>query len=225
MNSSLGTNQFQMERIMNTLLSQVSHPVFLYLVFIFFLIASVFSFFVGIALALRSKRALKLFDVLNRWVSVRKMMRPLSTPHYVEPALLKRRTLLGVAIIVGAAGAITLIADADLRPSLAFFEEGLLTPQEVGGIADNLKGFLLVSNLLCLLLGLSVIFFPKALATIENYTDRWYTLRKRTLPLDKMHMEVDNWVLHHPTSAGITLSVLSLSMGMLMLNQIERLVA
>jgi len=209
---------------MNNLISQVSYPVFLYLTFVFFLIASVFSFFVGIALALRSKRALKLFDALNRWVSVRKMIRPLSTPHFIEPTLLKRRTLLGVAIIVGAAVSITLIAEADLRPSLSFFEAGL-TPQEIGGVASNLKGFLLISNLLCLLVGLAVIFFPTALATIESYTDHWYTLRKRTLPLDKMRMEVDNWVLHHPTSVGITLSVLSLSMGMLILNQLENLAA
>lgn len=209
---------------MNNLISQVSYPVFLYLTFVFFLIASVFSFFVGIALALRSKRALKLFDALNRWVSVRKMIRPLSTPHFIEPTLLKRRTLLGVAIIVGAAVSITLIAEADLRPSLSFFEAGL-TPQEIGGVASNLKKFLLISNLLCLLVGLAVIFFPTALATIESYTDRWYTLRKRTLPLDKMRMEVDNWVLHHPTSVGITLSVLSLSMGMLILNQLENLAA
>lgn len=209
---------------MNNLISQVSYPVFLYMTFVFFLIASVFSFFVGIALALRSKRALKLFDALNRWVSVRKMTRPLSTPHFVEPTLLKRRNLLGMAIIVGAAVSISLIAGADLSPSLALFEEGL-TPQEIGGVASNLKGFLLISNLLCLLVGLSVIFFPKALATIEGYTDRWYTLRKRTLPLDKMHMEVDNWVLHHPTSVGVTLSFLSLSMGMLILNQLENLAA
>jgi len=209
---------------MDNLISQISYPVFLYMTFVFFLIGSVFSFFVGIALSLRSKRALKLFDVLNRWVSVRKMTRSLSTPHFVEPTLLKRRTLLGVTIIVGATVSITLIAGADLSPSLAFFEESL-TPQEIGGVASNLKGFLLISNLLCLLVGLLVIFFPKALATIEGYTDRWYTLRKRTLPLDKMHMEVDNWVLHHPTSVGVTLSVLSLTMGMLILNQLESLLA
>ncbi|TNC99507.1 MAG: hypothetical protein FD121_243 [Gallionellaceae bacterium] len=209
---------------MNNLISQVSHPVFLYLTFVFFLIASTFSFFVGIALALRSKRALKLFDTLNRWVSVRKLMRPLSTPHYIEPTLLKRRTLLGVAIIVGAAVSIALLAEADLKPSLSLFEDGF-TPQEISGVASNLKGFLLIGNLLCVCVGLSVLFFPKVLAAVEGYTDRWYTLRKRMLPLDKMHMEVDEWVLHHPTSVGITLSILSLSTVLLMLNQLERLTA
>jgi len=39
---------------MNNLISQISYPVFLYMTFVFFLIASVFSFFIGIALALRS---------------------------------------------------------------------------------------------------------------------------------------------------------------------------
>ncbi|MFA6121839.1 MAG: hypothetical protein WCT35_07410 [Sideroxydans sp.] len=209
---------------MNNLISQVSYPVFLYLILIFFLIASVFSFFVGIALALRSKRAFKLFDTLNRWVSVRKMMRPLSTPHYIEPTLMKRRMLLGMSIIVGAAVSIALLAGTDLSPSMSLLDDGL-TPQQVDGIASNLKGFLLVGNVVCLFIGFSVLFFPKALATLETYTDHWYTLRKRMLPLDKMHMEVDNWVLHHPTSVGITLSILSLSTGMLMLNQLKNIVA
>ena len=209
---------------MNSIISQVSYPVFLSLIFVFFLIASVFSFFVGVALALRSKRALKLFDTLNRWVSVRKMMRPLATPHYIEPALMKRRMLLGVSIIVGAVVSITLLAGSDLSSSLTLFDDSL-TPQQIDGVANNLKGFLLVGNVVCLFIGLSVLFFPKALANLEGYTDHWYTLRKRMLPLDRMHMDVDNWVLHHPTSVGITLSLLSLSTGMLMLNQLENIVA
>jgi hypothetical protein len=63
---------------MNNLLSQVSYPVFLYMTLLFFLIASMFSFLVGIGLALRSRRALHLFVALNRWISVRKMIKPLT---------------------------------------------------------------------------------------------------------------------------------------------------
>lgn len=205
---------------MNSLLSQVSYPVFLYLTFLFFLMGSVFSFLVGIALALRSERAFRFFELMNRWVSVRRMMRPLSVPHNVEPVLLRRRFLLGAVIVVGAAISIMLLKDANLRPTLTLFD-GSLTLAEMIGVAENLKGFLVVGNMVCLLVGLLILFFPRTLSTVEKYTDRLYSLRKKTLPLGTMHMEVDCWVLKHPTSAGLTLSLLSLSAGMLMFNYMQ----
>src|SRR5512135_1326092 len=185
---------------MNSLLSQVSYPVFLYLTFLFFLMGSVLSFFVGIALALRSEKALKFFELMNRWVSVRRMMRPLSVPHTVEPALLKRRITVGLLIVIGSMASILLLDGTNLRPTLTLFE-GTLSAPELMGVADNLKGFLVVGNMVCLLVGLLILFFPRALSAVESYTDRLYSLRKNTIPLGKMHMEVDCWVLKHPTSA------------------------
>lgn len=208
---------------MNSLLSQVSYPVFLYMTLLFFLIASVFSFLVGIGLATRSKKAMRFFDLMNRWISVRRMMRPLSVPHYVEPALLKRRIILGTVIIIGAAISIRLLADTDLRPALRLFDGSLSAP-EIAGVSENLRLFLIVGNVICLLVGVLLLFFPRMLAMLENFTDHWYSIRKRTLPLHRMHMEVDCWVLKHPTSTGITLSVLSFSDGLLMLNQIQGIV-
>ncbi len=207
---------------MNNLIAQVSYPVFLYMTFLFLLIASVFSFVVGIALALRSQRALRFFDLMNRWISVRKMMKPLSTPHYIEPVLMKRRVILGAAIIIGAAITIQLLDGADLHPTLTLLN-GSLTPPEVTGIAENLKLFLIAGNILCLLVGALLIFSPKALSTLERYSDRWYSFRKATHSWDTMRMDVDNWVLKHPTSVGFTLSILSFSEGTLMFDQLEKL--
>jgi hypothetical protein len=212
-----------MESKMNSLLSQVSYPVFLYMTFVFFLIASVFAFLVGIALAVRSKMALRFFAVMNRWISVRKVMRPLSTPHYIEPALLKRRTVLGSSISLGALATIALLAQADLASALSLLNGSLPAP-EIRGIADNLKVFLLVGNAICVALGVLVLFYPHALSTLENYTDRWISIRQSTQSLDQMHMDVDAFVLKHPTSAGVTLCIVSFSAGMLILNQLQALV-
>ena len=209
---------------MNNLLSQVSYPVFLYMTLLFFLIASVFSFLVGIGLALRSRRAMRLFDVMNRWISVRKMIKPLTMQHDVEPALMKQPVWLGGTIFIGAATALYLLRDVDLRPALLLFD-GSLTPIEMGGVADNLKTFLLVGNALCLLVGIAILFFPRTLTAVERYTDRWYTARKSTRVLDMMHMEVDSWVLKHPTSVGITMSLLSASLGMMMYSLMQNLPA
>lgn len=207
---------------MNDLIAQISYPVFLYMTFLFLLIASIFSFVVGIALALRSKRALRFFDVMNRWISVRRMLKPLSMPHYVEPVLLKRRILLGAIIIAGALITIQLLAGADLHSTLTLLN-GSFSPSEITGIAENLKLFLIVGNVLCLAIGILLVFFPRALTTLERYSDRWYSFRKATHSWDTMRMNVDNWVLKHPTSAGFTLSILSFSDGTLMFDQLQKL--
>jgi hypothetical protein len=92
-------------------------------------------------------------------------------------------------------------------------------------VADNLEWFILAGNTVCLIVGALILFSPQTLLAVENYTDRWLTMRKTMQPLEKMHMEVDCWVLKHPTSVGITLVVLSLSAGMLMLNQLQNIAA
>ena len=207
---------------MNNLLSQVSYPVFLYMTLLFFLIASAFSFLVGVGLALRSRRAMRLFDAMNRWISVRKMIKPLTMQHEVEPTLMKQPLWLAGSIILGAATALYLLQDIDLRPALLLFD-GSLTPIEMGGVADNLKTFLLVGNALCLLVGIAILFFPRTLTVVERYTDHWYTVRRTTRPLDIMHMEVDSWVLNHPTSVGVTMSLLSVSLGVMMYSLMQSL--
>lgn len=209
---------------MNQIISQVSYPVFLYMTFLFFLIASAFSFVVGVSLAIRSQKALRAFDSLNRWISVRKMMRPLMMPHNVESTLMKRRILLGSVISGGALVSILLLVGTDLTPALSLFE-GSLTEAQIAGVADNLEWFMLAGNAVCLAVGALILFSPQVLLSVENYTDRWLTMRKSMQPLEKMHMEVDCWVLKHPTSVGIALTVLSLSAGMLMYNQLQNIVA
>jgi hypothetical protein len=209
---------------MNQLISQVSYPVFLYLTFLFFLIASVFSFVVGVALAVRSQRALRTFDALNRWISVRKMMRPLMVPHNVESTLMRRRVALGVVIFGGSLVSLLLLAGTDLSPALALFN-GTLNGNELAGVAANLQLLLQGGNIAGLVIGALILFSPRTLQVIENYTDHWYTLRRATRPLDQMHMEIDCWVLKHPTSVGISLVILSLSAGLLMYNQLQNVTA
>jgi hypothetical protein len=209
---------------MNHLISQVSYPVFLYLTFLFFLIASVFSFVVGVALAVRSQRALRTFDALNRWISVRKMMRPLMVPHNVESTLMRRRVALGAVIFGGSLVSLLLLAGTDLSPALALFN-GTLNGNELTGVAANLQLLLQGGNIAGLVIGALILFSPRTLQVIENYTDQWYTLRRATRPLDQMHMEIDCWVLKHPTSVGISLVILSLSAGLLMYNQLQAVTA
>jgi len=194
---------------MFNIFSQVSYPVFLNCVFVFFILASFFSFIVGVGLAMRNARMLRFFDFMNKWVSTRRAIKPLAMPHLVEPVLLKHRHLLGAGIILGAATSDFLLSGVDANVFLPLFL-GPFSYFTAKTLANYTESFLLIGNGICVAVGLSLLFFPLTLSRIETYADKWYTLRKQTLPLNQMHLEVDQWILAHPTVSGITLSILSL---------------
>ncbi|ADE11437.1 hypothetical protein [Sideroxydans lithotrophicus] len=200
---------------MNHLLGQVSYPVFISGVFVFFIIASVFSFIVGVGLALRSQRMIRFFNFMNRSYSTRRMTRPLTEPHFVEPTLLKHPKTLGVGIVAGAIVSIALLFDVD---DIVFqpMYNGSFTNETAEILANYTHSFLLVGNAICIIVGVMLLFFPHVLSNIESYTDKWYTLRKQTRPLHENYIEVDKWVLAHPTVSGVTLSLLSLGLGISM---------
>lgn len=196
---------------MSAILSQVSYQVFLYCVFMFFIMVSVFAFIVGISITMRNATMLRLFEFMNRSVSVRKAMRPLSLPHFIEPILLKHPSQLGLAIIVGATISIYLLSTIDERNLQPIFL-GPFSYFSALALADYTKTFLMVGNVLCIGIGLLMRYYPHHLSRIEAYTDRWYSVRKRTHSLEYRHHGVDLWVLSHPTISGIALSLMSLGL-------------
>ncbi len=196
---------------MSSILSEVSYPVFLYCVFVFFIFVSIFSFIVGVSFALRNATMLRFFDFLNKGFSTRRATKLLAMPRFVEPALLKHPNQLGAGIILGAATSIFLLRSVDA----IVFQPVFLGPFSYSTaviLSIYPKSFLLIGNGICVVVGLLILFFPRVLSSIEAYTDRWLTLRKQTRPLEQMHHEVDKWVLAHPTVFGATLSILSLGL-------------
>lgn len=200
---------------MSSLISQVSYPVFVSGVFVFFIIASIFSFIVGVGLATRSSRMLRFFNFMNRSYSTRRFTKPLTEPHFVEPTLLKHPRMLGIAIVLGAIVSIFLLKQYDgivFQPMYS----GSFSKEAAEILAGYTASFLLIGNALCIVVGLMLLFFPRTLSTVESYTDKWYSLRKQARPLYENYIEVDKWVLAHPTVSGITLSLLSLGLGISM---------
>ena len=193
---------------MTTILDQVSYPVFLYCVSLFFIFASVFSFVVGVGFATRNTAMLRLFEFMNKSYSVRKAMKPLEMPHLVEPVLLKHPGLLGFGILLGSAISIYLLKDIDAGAFQPVFL-GSFSYFSAVALAQYTKSFLLLGNATCMAIGLLLMFLPRLLSRIESCTDKWYTLRRETYPLNRMHLEVDQWALAHPAVFGATLSILS----------------
>jgi hypothetical protein len=200
---------------MYQLLGQVSYPVFIACVFVFFILASIFSFIVGIGLVTRNARMLRYFDFMNRRVSTRRLMKPLTRPRFIEPVLLKRPGLLGGAIIAGAITSILLLRQFD---SIVFqpIYSGTFTIETADILAEYTRTFLLIGNGLCIGVGVLLLYFPEKLLAIGRYTDKWLSFRQRTRPLHEPYFDMDKWVMSNATIAGATLSVLSLGLGIWM---------
>lgn len=196
---------------MSSIISQVSYPVFLYCVFLFFIFVSIFSFIVGISFALRNDTMLRLFEFMNKGFSTRRAIKQFAMPRFFEPVLLKHPSQLGGGIILGAVASIFLLRDIDADVFQPVFA-GRFSYEAAAILSIYTKSFLLIGNGICVVVGLLILFFPHLLSSIEAYTDKWLTLRKQTRPLDQMHHDVDKWALAHPTVFGATLSILSLGL-------------
>lgn len=197
---------------MSNMLSQVSYPVFLASVFVFFILVSAFTFIVGIGLAMRSPAMLRFFNFMNRGFSLRRLIKPLFVPHFIEPAAFRHLTLLGIGIMLGAATSMFLLWDVNADVFQPVFLDPF-TNETSEILANDTKSFLLVGNSICVAVGMLALFFPRMLSKIEAYTDKWYSLNKQMNYLNRMHPEIDNWVMAHPTVSGVSLSMLSLVVG------------
>lgn len=197
------------------LLGQVSYPVFIACVFIFFILASIFSFVVGISVATRNATMLRFFEFMNRRVSTRKLIKPLTTPHYIEPVLLKRPGILGGGIILGAIASILLLKEIDWMVFQPLYAESFALKTSYI-LAKYTHAFLLIGNGLCIGVGVLLLYFPQKLQAIGHYTDNWPSFRKQTRALNVTYFDTDKWVMSNATVAGVTLSVLSLGLGIWM---------
>lgn len=197
---------------MSSIIAQISYPVFLYCVWIFFILASIFSFIVGLGLTLRSPAMLRFYRFMSKRHSIRGVIRPLVEPHFVEPVLFKRRHLLGALIVTGGVASMLILSRVDVGIFLPVFL-GAFTAEASAILAGYTWSFLMIGNAAVVMVGVLVLFFPKLLSDIAAYTDKWYTLREQVRPLTRVRFDIDQWVLAHSTACGITLSVMSLGMG------------
>ena len=198
---------------MHYIADKLFDPLFAQKVYQLFLIASIFVFVVGVGLLSRNTTALRFMNFMNNWVSTRKLTKPVTVPHFIEPVLLKQPTYLGLFIILGSITSLFVLKDIDadvFRDALLYFGT---SSNFALAFAIPIRWFLLVGNGVCGIVGLLIIFSPRLFLAFEAYSDKWYTLRKATYPLEKVHNELDSWVSKNPSVSGIILIASSLGLA------------
>lgn len=188
-------------------LTQIFAPFFKILA----LCGSLAGILLGACLLLRTERTLAYLRDMNRWVSSRRVMKPLEVPRTLEQRVRGRRLWLG--LLVAAAGAYALIV---LIWSLEARRLGAALGAPPGhslaaiGI-ESLRWILVAGSALCVAVGLMMALAPRALEGFEAWSDRWVSTRQALQGADTMYLPFDRLAERFPRACGVVILGLSLA--------------
>ena len=167
-----------------------------------FLVVAVAGLAAGIGLIVSSPRTLHLFQVLNRWVSTRHVLKPVEVPHETERvAHSYQRWLAGAFVLGGLPSMFGVAVGFDASAISAVVAEQRFVP--VVAIAlESAKWFLVVGSGFGVVVGAMLLVYPNAELTLERYANRWVSSRQIARGGDDMHLNLDKLVEAHPMPAG-----------------------
>lgn len=196
-------------------LSFIDHPAlrlwFAQSAVLFFFFSGLALLAVGLWLVLNSAAALRFFEGMNRWVSMRRATRELEIPRGTQSLVQRYRYLIAVFVIAAGVIAVSgLLTQYDARAAVRLL--GLETQRPVLALwlADSARWLLIAGNAVGIVVGLLLIFRPGALAGIEALGSTWFSERRLVKGADAMNTGLDARVAAHPRAAGIIVVMLAL---------------
>lgn len=193
-----------------------SHAVRLWLAqstVVFFIIAGITLLVIGISLLVNSAATLQFFGRMNRWVSMRHASRPLEIPHDTRLAVQKYRYSLAAVFVVGGIFAVFgLLNGIDTRGVIRVFGLEFMRPTVAEWLVDSVRWILVTGNLVGILVGILLAFFPQTVVKLEARGSRWFSERKATKGADTLNLGLDAWVVTNPRPAGWGIVVFALAM-------------
>jgi len=172
-------------------------------IFVFLMVGAAFALMVGLMLLLDSKRAFRIGERLDRWVSTRAVTKPLEAHRSISRPLYRMHRLLGSLICAGALYSLIVLGVPSGEAAIAKSLSGIGPAKFSAWIAESLRYVLLAGNFGALLFGLVFVVRPSALKTLESWADRRISERKAIMPLEKMRMSADQFLRRHPQTVGV----------------------
>ena len=196
-------------------LSLIDHPAlrmwFAQSAVLFFFISGFALLAVGLLLVVNSAAALRFFDGMNRWVSMRRATRPLEIARDTQPLVQRHRYLIAAFVIAAGVFAISgLLTQYDARAAVRMFGLDALRPALAFWLADSARWLLVAGNALGIVVGLLLVFSPGRLKALEARGGDWYSERRVVKGADAMNTGLDAQVAARPRAAGIIIIVLAL---------------
>ncbi len=189
------------------LMNMMEHPTvrlwLLQAAVIFFLLGGTALLAIGLYLIVNSAGALRLIGSMNRWVSMRGASKPLEIPRDTRQAVQKYRYWFAAVFVAGGVFALfSLLAQFKFDAVVTLLGLNAMNPHLAAWIVDALRWVLVVGNLLAVVAGVMLAFFPDHLVKLEARGSHWYSERKATKGADNMNLRLDAWVAVYPRAAG-----------------------
>jgi hypothetical protein len=164
----------------------------------------------GVGLIVASARTLRVFAVMNRWISTRGAFKALDMPLSTERFSHGNRRWIGGALIAGGLfAALGLVIGVNTGSFSAAFASGDMA-KLLAIVAGTLKWFLIVGSCAGVAVGVMLCFFPDALARLEKYANRWVSTRQVARGADDQHLTLDRLVEAQPALSGWILACTAL---------------
>lgn len=178
---------------------------------LFFLISGFVLLAVGLLLIANSAAALRLFGSMNQWVSMRRATRPLEITRDTRPLVQRYRYLIAAFVIAAGVIAVSgLLTQYDARAAVRLLGLELQRPVLGLWLADSARWLLIAGNVVGIVVGILLAFFPGVLAGIESRGSTWYSERRMVKGADAMNTGLDAQVAAHPRASGAVIVVLAL---------------
>ena len=174
---------------------------------VFVLIIGVVGVFLGLGLISRNESLLRLLDRLNHWTSIRRSLKPLEIPRDVEQGARRHPRGIGVAVLIGAAFSLYFLL---LRVSASDLTALLTTSGSKAAalwFANALRWALVAANVIALLIGVTLAFFPHSMGPLAARANRWISSRRLAMKADEMDLTLDLVVRAYPRIAGTLIAI------------------
>lgn len=190
----------------------------LYYMILFLIFGNLFAVFVGVLMIAAPQRLGDLFKISNRWISTRRMTRPLARPRQADRTLLRYPRVLGAILLASAA--LILIKGMIFISGVSAADGGWLLARLYSGVRLSAGAWefvwitlitvILLGAILAIVVGLMSLFKLGKLKHWAESVNRWVSTRQLTKPLDMPHYHLDKMVSAKPRLWGGVITALAL---------------
>lgn len=178
---------------------------------VLFLVGGVVSLAIGLSLIFNSAGTLKFSAGMNRWVSTRRTFKPVEVPRDTGHAVQKYRRWLAAIFIAGGIFAVYgLATQFNVRAVILIFGLDYFRPSFASWVVESARWVLIAGNLVGIVVGIMLAFFPDALMALEARGSRWYSERQLVKERETMNLTLDNWVAQFPRASGCIITFFAL---------------
>lgn len=190
----------------------------LYYLIVLLIFGNVFALVIGVLMLAAPQHLSAIFKFSNRWISTRKLTKPLEKPRPTERAMLRYPRVLGAILLASAL--LILLKGANFITGMSVADGGKLLAQLYGDAKISsgawetlwlsLIAFIVLGAAMAVVVGLMSLFKLGKLKYWAESINRWVSTRQLTKPLDVPHYQLDKLVTARPRLWGGVITVLSL---------------